>query len=418
LTLVASEPVESEFRRGWPVVLSAGLGIGLGLSPVPFYTIGALAPALTHAFGWGFAQVMGGLPITTAVVLVASPLVGLLADRVGVRRVALVSVALFALSFMAFAASNGSLPLFYLNWGLMALLGAGTLPITWTRAVNNAFERRKGLALGLSLLGTGLFGYLVKPFTAWVLAGWGWRAAYLAIGALPLLVALPVGLLGFRDVADTGAPGGRLEAAALRRASIPGSTLGEAFRHWRFWVLALAFVPISFAVGGPIPNMENILRLDGFSPAAIVGLASLIGLSVIAGRVLGGWLIDRFWAPAVAAALIGAPAVACWLLAQGPMSYGPTAACIIMIGAAAGLEYDLMAFLVARYFGMKSYATIYGALYGFFALGAGVAPVVFGAAYDRTHSYAQPLTLAAAMLVAGAGLLLTLGRYRRFTAPG
>jgi MFS family permease len=181
-----------EFKKGWPIVLASMLGIGLGLSPVPFYTIGMLAPELAKAFGWKFADIMGGLPIMTFAVLVASPAVGVLADRFGVRQVALVSVVLFALSFMAFSFGNGSITLFYFNWGLMAVLGAGTLPVTWTRLVNSHFEVRKGLALGLALLGTGVFGFLVKPLTAWLIASYGWRAAYLVVGALPLLLAFPV----------------------------------------------------------------------------------------------------------------------------------------------------------------------------------------------------------------------------------
>jgi hypothetical protein len=72
-----------EFKLGWPVVASAMLGIGLGLSPLPFYTIGILAPELAREFGWGFAEILGGLPIMTFAVLLASPLVGLLADRIG-----------------------------------------------------------------------------------------------------------------------------------------------------------------------------------------------------------------------------------------------------------------------------------------------------------------------------------------------
>ena len=176
-----------EFRQGWPVVLAAMLGIGLGLSPVPIYTTGALAPHLAQAFGWGFGEIMAGLTVMTFTVLIASPVVGLLADRYGVRPVALTSVVLFGLSFMGFAFSNGSLPLYYATWAVMAVAGAGTLPVTWTRAVNNRFETRKGLALGLALLGTGLFGYLVKPLTAWLVVEFGWRGAYVAIGALPLL---------------------------------------------------------------------------------------------------------------------------------------------------------------------------------------------------------------------------------------
>lgn len=408
----------SEFRTGWPVVLASMLGIGLGLSPVPFYTIGMLAPELAREFGWAFGDIMAGLPIMTFAVLLASPAVGFLADRVGVRPIALISVILFAFSFMAFAANPGDIRFFYANWAIMAVLGAGTLPITWTRAVNNRFEDRKGFALGLSLLGTGVFGFLVKPFTAFVIDAYGWRAAYLAVGALPLILAFPVAWFAFHDVGDRRqSAADRREGAALRAAATPGLTFGETLRNWRFWVLAIAFVPISFGVGGPIPNMENIIKTAGFSGSDIVSLVSLIGLSVIAGRVVGGWLIDRFWAPGIAFLMICAPALACWMFAHGDLTYATAAGSIILIGFAAGVEYDLMAFLVARYFGLKSYGAIYGSLYGFFALGAGIGPVVFGRAFDADGNYDNPLMLSAGLLVLGAVLLLLLGRYRVFAPP-
>ena len=405
----------SEFRAGWPVVLASMLGIGLGLSPVPFYTIGMLAPELHKAFGWEFGAIMMGLPIMTFAVLLASPLVGLLADRYGVRRVALTSIVLFALSFMTFALGNGSIGMFYVSWGLMAVFGAGTLPVTWTRAVNNRFEVRKGLALGLALLGTGVFGFLVKPLTAWLIAEHGWRAAYVVVGALPLLIALPVAYFAFHDIGDSGGSAADRRANdAARKVTTPGLTLAQACRTWRFWLLAIAFVLISFAVGGPIPNMENILKVAGFARNDIVGLVALIGLSVIAGRVIGGWLIDRYWAPAVAFVLLSLPALSCWLLAGGPLGIDAARLAICLIGFAAGVEFDLMAFLVARYFGMKSYGAIYGTIYGFFALGAGVGPVVFGKFYDKSGSYSSVLQLSAVLLLVGAASLLTLGRYQRF----
>ncbi|WP_051651334.1 MFS transporter [Brevundimonas bacteroides] len=404
-----------EFKLGWPVVLSAMLGIGLGLSPLPFYTIGILAPELAREFGWGFAEILGGLPIMTFAVLLGSPLVGLLADRVGVRAVALWSLLLFGLAFAGFAASNGNITLFYITWGIMALVGAGTLPVTWTRAVNNRFEVHKGLALGLSLVGTGMFGFACKPYTAWLVEEFGWRIAYLGVAALPLLVALPIAFIFFHDVGGkTVTAAERRVADAERKAVTPGLSFGQALRDWRFWVLAVAFVPISFAVGGPIPNIENILRSNGFEAGDIVTLASLIGLSVIGGRLLGGWLIDRIWAPGVAFVLLSAPAVACWLLAQGTTDPVIAGLSIVLIGFAAGVEYDLMAFMVARYFGLKSYGGIYGALYGFFALGAGIGPVIFGQYFDRTGSYETILLYSAIGLVAGAALLLLMGKYRNF----
>lgn len=414
----AAQAGSQEFRRGWGVVLAAMLGIGLGLSPVPFYTIGMLAPELHKAFGWEFSAMMVGLPIMTLGVLIASPLVGWLADRYGVRRVTLVSIVLFSLSFMSFALNTGSIELFYLNWALMAIFGAGTLPITWTRAVNNRFDLHKGLALGLSLLGTGVFGFLVKPLTAWLIADYGWRAAYMVVGLLPLLIALPVALLAFHDVDGALTTGAERRAAIARRAAgAPGLSFREALRDYRFWLLAVAFALISFAVGGLIPNMENILKIAGFARDDIVALVSLIGLSVIVGRIAGGWLIDRLWAPGVALVMISLPALACYLLSDAHLTTGSARISIMLIGMAAGIEYDLMAFLVARYFGMKSYGAIYGAQYGFFAFGAGLAPVVFGRAFDKTGSYSSVLVLAGVFLVIGALALLGLGRYRRFEQP-
>jgi predicted MFS family arabinose efflux permease len=319
---------------------------------------------------------------------------------------------LFGLSFAAFSLTRGSLLQFYLTWWALAFFGAGTLPITWTRAVNDWFEVRKGLALGLSLLGTGLFGFFIKPVCAWLIAHEGWRMTYLIIGAMPLAISLPIAFVFFHDAAA----GRRTDAnpSQLPAAEAAGMSLREALRDWRFWVLAVAFVPISFAVGGPIPNMENILATQGFDKAAVTALVPYIGLSVIAGRIIGGWLIDRAWAPGVAFVLLSLPAIGCWLLAHGPIAYGTALFCIWLIGFAAGVEYDLMAFLVARYFGMRAYSTIYGSLYGCFALGAGVGPLLFGRAFDETRSYSHMLLIAAVILIAAAAMLLTLGRYRRF----
>jgi MFS family permease len=393
------------------------LGVGLGLSSVPFYTAGIFAPILAQHFGWSFAEVLGGFPILTFGVLLMSPVVGWLSDRHGVRRIAIGSCVLFSLCYMSQALLTGSLAFYYGIWSMMAIVGAGTLPVVWTRAINNRFDVRKGLALGLTLLGTGLFGFVCKPLTASLIAHYGWRAAYVAIGLLPLIIALPVALWGFRDVDGGESIDERRGRAAARAARTPGLTVGEAVRDWRFWLMGFAFVPISFAIGGSILNLENILRMDGFRASEVISLTPLVGLSVIVARLVGGWLIDRIWAPAVAFCPFGASALACLTLAHGGSGYHEAAFSIAAIGSSAGLEYDLVAFFAARYLGMKSYGSIYGVLYGFAALGAGIGPSVYGAAFDRTHSYAGVLSASAGLFIVGAMLLLALGRYRRFAPP-
>lgn len=396
-----------EFRQGWKIVLASLLGIGLGLSPMPFYTIGVFAPHLARDFGWSIGEIMGGITVTTIVVLWAGPLAGWVAEKYGVRRVALTSLVLFALAFMSLALSTGSLTLFYVSWAIVAACGAGTLPITWTKVVNNWFDARKGLALGISLMGTGLFGVLAKPYLAWLIAEFGWRWAYVGLGLLPLVIAFPTAYFLFKEKESQAGSG---VAPVLQG----GLTLPEALREWRFWLLILAIVPVSFALGGPVPNMENILTSAGVSPGTILALTPLIGFSALVGRVIGGWLLDRFWAPAVGFIIISLPAISCWLLTGQDLSYPVAAASIFLIGFALGIEYDLMAYLVCRYFGMRSYATIYGVLYVFFALGAGFGPLLFGKDFDVTGSYTRALIASCGILVAGAASLLLLGRYRRF----
>ncbi len=396
-----------EFSRGWQVVLASFLGIGLGLSPMPFYTMGVFAPHLAREFGWTIGQIMGGLSVTTLMILWAAPAVGLLAGRVGVRPVVLGSLLLFGLAFMALGLSSGSLAQYYVTWAVIASVGAGTLPITWTKAVNDWFDVRKGLALGLSLMGTGLFGILCKPYLAWVIGSFGWRAGYVGLGLLPIVIALPAAYLLFRDT-DT-------HADAVVRTTTPGGlTFAQVLRDWRFWLLATAMLPISFALSGPVPNLEVMLRVGGVAPATIVGLTPLIGLSALIGRLAGGWLLDRFWAPAVAFVILGLPAIAFWILAGATLDYVTAATAILMIGFALGVEYDVIAYFVARYFGLRSYSTIYGVIYVVFAVGSGTAPLVFGWDYDRHGSYHLSLSVAAVMLVAAAGSLLLLGRYRHF----
>lgn len=408
--MVGSGERVSEFRAGWPVVLSAMVGIGLSLSSLPFFTLGAFAPELARSFGWGFGDIMAGLPIVTVTVLLASPVVGFLADRFGVRKVVLTSLPLFSLSFMAFALNTGSLVQYYATWVLVSVAGVGSLPITWTRTVNERFEASKGLALGMALLGTGLFAHFAKPLMSVVIPDLGWRTGYVVLGSLPLVLSLPLAFFFFHGADDRGQRDQSTPAAAGVQAE--GEELSSVLRQWRFWVMIVALVPVSFAVAGPIPNLENILKQMRFDAGEVVSLASMLGLAIAGGRIAGGWLIDHIWAPGVAFVLLCGPALACWLLASTSLSYPLAAVAIILFGIGTGVEFDLMAFLVARYFGMKSYGRVYGFIYAAFALGAGAGPIFFGRVYDVDGIYARPLLLSAVFFLFGAALLLTLGRYR------
>ena len=189
-------------------------------------------------------------------------------------------------------------------------------------------------------------------------------------------------------------------------------TLGQALKDWRFWLLAVAFVPLSFAIGGPIPNLETMLGAKGFDVGQAIFLASLIGYAVFFGRLIGGYLMDHLWAPGLACVLLFSPALSMYLLQGETLVYGQTVFAILLLGFAAGLEYDLLAYIVSRYFGIRNYAAIYGVLYAFFALGAGFGPAIFGRSFQQTGSYDTILGYSMWAFIVCSIMLLFLGKYR------
>jgi len=229
---------EGEFRRGWQIVVASAFVFGCGLAALPFYTIGVFTPHLVREFGWSVGEIMTAMMITTVSVTAGGPAAGLLCERYGTRPVVLISLVLFGLSYMSLATIGNSLLRFYLTFAMISLMGAGTLPITFTRTINRWFDRRRGLALGLAMMGTGLFGILCKPLLAWVIGGWGWRTGFAVLGALPLVLALPIALVLFREPAAAPRPTVMDAATSAAPEDVPGMTRAEAVRSWRFWLMA------------------------------------------------------------------------------------------------------------------------------------------------------------------------------------
>jgi len=405
-----------EFKYGWPVVLSSALGIALGMSPLPFYTIGVFAGSFAAEFGWSIAQIMSALAIFTLVAMVAAPIIGYITDRVGVRKVVLASIVMFSFSMMAFSLNNGSMTRYLIIWGIMAFAGAGTLPITFTRAISRWFNEKRGLALGIALVGTGISGALTKMYAGFLIQEFGWRLAYVGVGALPLLIAFPVAFVFFRDVDDPKAAKRASQLAdhhkATGQGAVYGMTIVQALKDWRFWLMALTLVPLSFAIGGPIPNLETLLGAKGFSVGDAILLASLIGYSVLVGRLVGGYLLDKIWAPAVACGLLILPAFSMILFQIDAPTFKQTALAVVILGFSAGIEYDVLAYLVSRYFGIRNYAVIYGTLYAFFAAGAGFGPAVYGRVFEETGSYNAILNWSMWAFIVCSVALLFLGKYR------
>jgi predicted MFS family arabinose efflux permease len=310
---------------------------------------------------------------------------------------------------------EGELWMLFLAYGMMALLGAGTIPVTWTRAIATSFFKRRGLALGLALTGTGICAAIAPHYTVWLTDHYGWRGAYVGLALVPLVLAWPMLYFLFKPL-DTHSDA-ELEEPDTKAALENGLTLGEAVRGYRFWILLLSILFAYQGFSGIGPNLLPSLTDDGFSRDQAASVQSVFGISIIVGRVVVGYLVDRFWAPGVAAFCLAIPAAGAAML-HGSQTFETAALAAFLIGFAAGAELDLMAFLAARYFGLAHYAKIYSILYATLAVCSGTAPMIFASVYDATGSYDLGYSVASVLFLVSVVLILMLGRYPKEFAAG
>ena len=407
--------------HGWWVVLASMVGLGASVAALLLWTFGVFLKPVTEEFGWSRTEYSAAVLFSTVALVLVSPLVGRLVDRHGTRRVALGSGVLLALAFACMGLLTPAIGHLYAMFAICAIAGAGTSSIVYAHAISCWFDRRRGLALGLALAGIGL-GALLLPSLAQALIGaLGWRRAYVALAALAAAVSLPVGYLLLRnhpsemglepDGGSSSPSSGTRPVAAIQA----GLTTQQAVRTPTFWLIAAAFGLAGFAVTGPALHLVAMLTDRGITPVQAAAAASLSGLGLLAGRVLAGHLMDRFFAPRVAIFFLLVPAAA-MLVLTADVSPAVAIACGAAFGLALGAEVDIVAYLTSRYFGMRSFGGIYGLQYATFTAAAGAAPVVTGLGYDLSGSYRGILFAFAAVLLLATALVTRMGPYPDWSA--
>lgn len=400
-----------EFAKGWPVLLAGLFGVMCGASPIPYNVIGFTTAPLKAEFGW--SQTEAVIPITIFGVIAAllAPLFGWMADRFGVRRVALWSLFAFGLSFAAIGltprgAGGDVLPVYYALWVVVGLVGIGSTPVTWSRAINLWFFRHRGLALGILLMGTSLAAMVVPKVAVWAISAFGWRGMFPIVALFPV-AALVLAIFLFREPREEERP----RAIASASGRLTGVKLGTALGDYRFWLIWLSIALIATAFGGAFINMPTILGLSGVAAETAASVMGVLGIGILIGRIFTGALLDRFWQGFVAFPLLCLPAISAAILLGDSLTFPLAAAAGFLLGFAAGAESDLIAYLAGRYFGMAHYGKIYGMLYMPFGLFSAASPIIYAQVYDRTGSYDPILQVAIGMFVLGGAVLLLLGRY-------
>jgi MFS family permease len=375
-----------EWKRGWPIVLTSAMGISF-LSVV-MGSLGTFIEPLTAEFGWSRATLTMGMVIAGLFVLLLSPFAGSLVDRFGPRRLALPGVVLMTLSTASFGLTNGSVVQWAVLWTVYGFAHISMMMSIWTGAVASAFDKGRGLALGLALAGSAVASTIIPSLSTWLIDTAGWRQAYLVMALGWGGLTLPLCLLFLRGTAD-GMPRRRMREKAEPTYEREGLTIAEAWRDRGLWSIAIATLLVMLMTQALAVHQIPLMTEAGLSRSTAALLAGLAGIASFAGNVITGWLMDRYRANWVGGITLGVLALAFALLLDGVRTPALIFVAMLISGYSAGTKLQICGYLTSRYGGLKNYGAIFGFMGSLIAVGGALGPFLGGLLYDMTGGYQE-----------------------------
>lgn len=402
-------PARAEWKAHWALVLSAMAG--MSFYTVITYSLGTFIEPLEQEFGWGRAEISFGLTIFAFISMLGGPLIGAVIDRLGTRRIAIGGLLLSSIAFSAFGMANGSLVQWY---GLFVVYGLTALAfrsIVWSAGVSSVFTASRSLALAVMLSGTAI-GQSLAPIAAnWLIADFGWRMAYVGLGLGWGGLALVLVMLFFVDAREMGK---RSDGNPVSQTALPGLTLREATRDSRIIRIALANLAMATVGSGISVHLVPVISDAGVDRATAVQLAAGAGVAGFFGKLLVGWLLDRYQGSLIPWASFAIAAVAHFLLLGTLGSTAALAAGAMFLGFASGAGLQVTTYLITRYAGLKNFGTIFGTISSMMMAGTALGPVIAGQVFDSTGSYAPLLMTAMPVVLLCSLMFVGLGPYPKF----
>lgn len=370
--------------------------VGLALWGLPFYY-----DFMVQQFGWTRGQVTSGNALSK---LIVGPAFGFLAgwvvDRFGPRRLMMVGVVMAAIALIGLG-SISSLGMFYFFYFFNAVgyLCGGPLPIQVL--LSRAFEKSRGKAMGLAYLGIGMGGAAVPWISHAMVHYFGWQAALKMIGGLILVLSFPL-VYALREGTQQ----------IRSHASKPTERIGHAFKTSAFYLLLVGSMCSIAAVSGTQQNLKLFFSLDRhYSQAAAAELMSQVLTFSIIGRLLIGWLADRFSKKRAMlfTYLLVAAAIPLLFLARARIVTYSAAA---VFGIGLGGEYMIIPLITAEIFGTKRLGRLMGVLLTFDGIAEALSPWLVGHLRDSTGSYFLGCLALIGFALLGVFVVLALPRQR------
>jgi len=405
-------------RNAWLAVLGGFMGLMVGQGMLAS-TFSIFFAAVMDSFAWDRAAISFAYSLHFAIYGFCGPLVGRLCETLGPRKV-LLSGALFIGGGFAALGAVQQLWQFYALYSALGVATAMTGMIAVTVLVSRWFVMKRGVALGIAFSGVGVAGFLLSPLCHLLIETLGWRLAYVTLGAglgsvLFIVVLLAV---GDRPVAAQGASvsagDGGMVSAGDGEATIPDASgelsLRMAMMKPSFWLLAGAGLLFFGALSSIIAHLVPLATDRGLSKGgASVALGLVVGMGAV-GKVLMGYLADRFGSITVLMLTFLLQAVAIFL-AAGSQLAASVWVFAILFGIAQGGALTVPPLVMAKLFGNRALGSIVGVYLLLGTLGSLIGPPMAGAIRDATGTYDVSL-LGFAVAMALAAFLVLLIQWR------
>jgi MFS transporter, OFA family, oxalate/formate antiporter len=409
--MIALNSKPSRIFYGWYIVgacfllnLYSGGAVILGFT--------AFFEPIVHEFDWSYTQVSLAASLREATVGVLAPLIGILVDRWGPRRLLFGGTVLLGLSLVLLS-HIASLATFYGFFAIVALGMSGLSPTVFITATSNWFRKRAGLATGIMTCGLAL-GSLMVPIIVKLIDVYDWRSAIFILGVGTWGIGVPLSLLvrhkpeqyGYLPDGDRNTPvipNGNSSSVQNAEVNI---NLKGALKSRAFWHIGLAMTLMFLAISTVIVHVMPYLSSVGIARSTSSMVATAIPLTSIVGRLSSGWLADRFNKKQIAVGFI-------IIVGSGLLFFSYVSdermwlliPFVILFGTGWGSDITIMAALLREYFGRSNLGTIFGSIMGLALLGAVIGPILAGWVFDNLGSYHAAWLLSAGLVFVAAVIM-------------
>jgi len=383
-----------------PWVVVGAVWLTLAIASGLYFSFPVFFVALLEEFGWSRGATAAAFSISSVIQGVLSPVVGMLVDRLGPRRIMLGGAAVLGVACVL-ASRIGAL------WSLYAVIGVlaatGLCAVSWVPSgtlIARWFAERRGSMLGLAFSGMGAGVLVMGPLSQWLITAYGWRAAYVVLGVATLAVLLPLIWFGVRDAPVAAAP---KRGEAEPRPTPARRDIGDALRTTAFWALFFAYLCTPLAVFSVVTHSVAFAVDHGFARLFVAGIFGLTGLLSVAGRILFGVAADRIGRAPAATISYGCTALGTLCLLG--LELWPHAAALyayaLFFGLGFGARGPIITAMASQIFPGRRFGVIYGILSVGNGIGGGVAPWFGGFVHDVTGSYRIAFVIAVGFCAIG-----------------